>query len=336
MVVAAMVLFSVSRLNVRADYDNYPLYTIQYVNDTDTIVDLMEQVDTAFMQSANGDYVNDVLKHFLFESEYAPFSEESQVFPDDWMDSFEDNKYYAEFNESKECAAYSYYIASVIYGIPKGEYKKPESYLPEDLKTFFQKYVQPGEHFRWANQHSGTFIAYSDEGIYYLNRILDGKIALSYYSYDDMSNFIYEKDLELWVYDVCKAENQNLEELKKEQISNMSNEIVSSVKQAFNIITNKNQQDENVDLRGETVAESKNADDTTTKEYNYSYYCYYVNGTKYYTWSRDYAIKQGGTGERVYRGWGRELMLYTNYDGVWGSKYVDNGIWFYEEIREKE
>lgn len=75
----------------------------------------------------------------------------------------------------------------------------------------------------------------------------------------------------------------------------------------------------------------------THKEFNYSYYSYMNGGTKYYTWSRDYAMKMGGSGERVYRGWGKELFLYTLYDGTeWGSQYVDGGIWFFEEVREVE
>ncbi len=71
------------------------------------------------------------------------------------------------------------------------------------------------------------------------------------------------------------------------------------------------------------------------KEFNYSYYSYMNNGTKFYTWSRDYAVAKGGSGEQIYRGWGKELFLHTLYDGtVWGSQYVDGGIWFYEEVRE--
>lgn len=54
-------------------------------------------------------------------------------------------------------------------------------------------------------------------------------------------------------------------------------------------------------------------------------------------YENDYAMKMGGSGERVYRGWGNELFLYTLYDGTeWGSQYVDGGIWFFEEVREVE
>lgn len=87
--------------------------------------------------------------------------------------------------------------------------------------------------------------------------------------------------------------------------------------------------------------ETKTVEETvvvgTHKEFNYSYYSYMNVGTKYYTWSRDYAMKMGGSGERVYRGWGSELFLNILYDGKeWGSSYVDGGIWFFEEVREVE
>jgi len=73
---------------------------------------------------------------------------------------------------------------------------------------------------------------------------------------------------------------------------------------------------------------------TGRKLYNYSHWVYRNSGRTWYTWSETYARKYGGWYEE--RGWGKELYLYTLYDGkVYGTANNGTPIWFYEKVKNE-
>lgn len=466
------LLFCQSSVVTQAAYDNYNWFTTLRVEESQArdVVEGMKKYASTYETSYadNSRTIADLMEHFVFNSSIAPYKENHGIFPDSGnnISSFTDGVISSTFGASRQCYAFANYIESAAYGVHglRNTHESiPNSKSAEDLKNFFLLYVQPGEHMLWSNQHSAAFVLATAEGVYYLHRLYNGEIVLSYFTYTDMSRMLIEKNVDFYVYNSCPGVNTILPSFSanvKEGImtvtsvdypcdfyvmagfrqNNMQKLLDYSaligastlgtgtydIEESFQMCpsdgqtlyyqiffeclgkqyhtkvlsmeydakplqvkeeTNK-KEDKSLEkvyvienqpyLSGNEVTvpekvveekeievkepsygawsdwqetpiyatatlevETKTVEETvavgTHKEFNYSYYSYMNGGTKYYTWSRDFAMKMGGSGERVYRGWGNELFLYTLYDGVeWGSQYVDGGIWFFEEVREVE
>lgn len=219
LVLIAVISIIVSGEETNAVYNNYDLFT-ELSADPMVAVQLMEEYEGAHQQSNIAEKtVGELIKYFIYESEYAPFYQQgkNKKFPDNEMTYFSDSLYGASFSGARQCMAFSNYVSAVIYG-GNGPRLYPQSNSVSDLKDFFLRFAQPGEHIRWSFQHSANFVAANDDGIYYLHRIAGGEIKLSFYSFVDMSSLLMKNNLELFIYNSVSTENIKIEPLAYDEI----------------------------------------------------------------------------------------------------------------------